>query len=118
MELRSDQQCQRRVASVTNGAAVSTIIPNLAQAILNQKEADVVLQAVGRVRPFTRPREVITFHCGTLPGVQYDHNFRSLAEMRAFFGLHRRRDREHHDRAADARRLRQDGLCNAPSRPL
>jgi DNA-binding NarL/FixJ family response regulator len=52
-----------------------------------QKEADVVVQAVGRVRPFTRPREVITMHMGELPGVRYHLEFRNLSKARAFFDV-------------------------------
>ena len=41
-----------------------TCLPQVARWVLEQKEADVVVRAVGRVRPFTQPREVITFHAG------------------------------------------------------
>jgi hypothetical protein len=64
-----------------------TNLPLLAQLALEQKEADVVVQAVGRVRPFTRPREVITFQRGSLPGVRYHREFGSLAQARAYFGV-------------------------------
>jgi len=64
-----------------------TILPAIAQGVLDQLEADVVVQAVGRVRPFTRPREIITFHVGQLPGVQYTFNFDNLRAARAYFGI-------------------------------
>jgi DNA-binding NarL/FixJ family response regulator len=64
-----------------------TIIPWLADAILLQKEADVIVQAVGRVRPFTRSREIFTFHAGVLPGVRYTREFLSLDEARSHFGI-------------------------------
>jgi hypothetical protein len=63
------------------------LLPHVAQAVLEQKEADVVVQAVGRVRPFTRPREVITFHAGDLPGVRYTQRFRTLEQARSYFQI-------------------------------
>src|SRR5262249_37766251 len=61
--------------------------PRLAERVLEQREADVVVQAVGRTRPFTSAREVITFHCGELPGVRYTQEFGSLGEARRFFDV-------------------------------
>lgn len=48
---------------------------------------DPVLQAVGRVRPYTKPREIITFQCSAFPRQQYDHEFDTLDEARRFFGI-------------------------------
>ena len=59
----------------------------LAQYALDQQELDVVLQAVGRVRPYTRPREVITFQCAAHPQLDYDREFNSIEEARQFFGI-------------------------------
>jgi hypothetical protein len=64
-----------------------TNLPQIAQGVLEQKESDVVVQAVGRVRPFTRPREIITFQRGGLPGVWHIRPFRSLVEARLFFQI-------------------------------
>ncbi len=77
----------RRRAEVHLPDGRETILPRVVSGTLLQKEADVVVQAVGRVRPFTRPREVITFHMGELPGVRYAAEFRTLAQARAFFGV-------------------------------
>jgi hypothetical protein len=63
------------------------LLPWVAQAMLDQQESDVVIQAVGRVRPFTRPREVITFHAGDLPGVRYTMSFRTLEQARSYFRI-------------------------------
>jgi hypothetical protein len=90
-----------------------TILPEIAQAVLEQKEADVVLQAVGRVRPFTRPREVITFHVGPLPGVRYRLEFGSLAQARSFFGIQAPRQAEVTSRVEQALRLRAQGRSRA-----
>ena len=57
-----------RYAKVEVPDARKTILPRIANDVLVQREADVVVQAVGRVRPFTRPREIITFQVGDLPG--------------------------------------------------
>lgn len=77
----------RRSARVELPDAWETIIPVVAEQVLVQKEADVVVQAVGRVRPFTREREVITFHAGELPGVHYTREFLTLAQARSHFGI-------------------------------
>jgi hypothetical protein len=100
----------RRTAVVDPPGVRETILPALARWTLEQKEADVVVQAVGRVRPFTRPREVITFQLDDLPDVRYTHDFRSLAEARAWFGLATRRRATADAKAAEARRLRALGL--------
>ncbi|QDU19439.1 helix-turn-helix domain-containing protein [Urbifossiella limnaea] len=102
----------RRAAVVEDPAVANTIVPQLAAWALEQKEADVVVQAVGRVRPFTRPREVVTFQVGALPGAPYDLEFRSPAELRAHFGLPtpaERRLAARVDQAAEAARLRAGG---------
>src|SRR5206468_2598896 len=75
--IRSQGEPRRRVAHLDIPDDRETILPDLAQEALAQKEADVVVQAVGRVRPFTRPREVITFQAGALPGVSYTMEFKS-----------------------------------------
>jgi hypothetical protein len=46
-----------------------------------------VLQAVGRVRPYTKGREIITFQCAAHPQLAYTREFNSLAEARAHFGI-------------------------------
>jgi hypothetical protein len=51
------------------------------------KEDSTVIQAVGRIRPFTQPREVVTLQMSQLPGVQYDKEFGTLSEMRRYFGI-------------------------------
>jgi hypothetical protein len=86
-----------------------TLLPDIARALLEQKEADVVVQAVGRVRPFTRPREIITFHTGLLPGVRYHLQFQGLAEARSFFGIPTPQQAALASKAEQARRLRVQG---------
>jgi hypothetical protein len=78
---------KRRRAAVADTKDSYYDVARMAQAALEQQEHHVVVQAVGRVRPFTRPREVITFQMGTLPGVTYDAEFQSLEEARHAFGI-------------------------------
>src|SRR5262249_23920105 len=104
---------RRRRATVTLPDARETIVPRIAEGVLDQKEADVIVQAVGRVRPFTRPREVITFHAGALPGVTYTLEFESLAQARRFFHIPPPAGAEIASRAERARRLKAEGWSKA-----
>jgi hypothetical protein len=99
---------QRRV-KVSLPDARQPLLPFLAEWVLHQKEDDVVVQAVGRVRPFTRPREVITFHMGSLPGVRYTYQFRTLTQARSFFGVVSTKAAEASSRAERAQRLKALG---------
>lgn len=100
----------RRISRIDLPDDRGTIVPDVVQWVLDQKEADVVVQAVGRVRPFTRPREVVTFHAGEIPGVTFDLAFDSLSQARAFFGIRSRRVMDRDLRAEQARMLRSRGL--------
>lgn len=82
---------------------------NLAQRILDEQEGGVIVQAVGRIRPFTKPREVVTFHCGQLPGVIYDHEFPSLAAARNHFGIGNRRQQGKQTTSLAVRQFKSDG---------
>src|SRR5262249_49237038 len=88
IEISGSPRRRRAVVDVHDGSL--PLVRVAAGPALEQLEADVVLRAVGRVRPITLPREVITFQCGALPGVAYTHEFRSLAEARAHFGVSHR----------------------------
>jgi hypothetical protein len=90
-----------------------TILPRIVQGVLEQKEADVVVQAVGRVRPFTQPREVITFQRGSLPGVRYTMQFRSLSQARSFFGIKSNFQARLEIQVAHARRLKVEGYSKS-----
>lgn len=102
----------RRRAIVEQDDDVESILPQVARWVLQQKEDDVVVQAVGRVRPFTKPREVITFQVGGLFEVEYKLQFGSLAEARAHFDIPTNRRRVADAKAAEARRLKANGLKN------
>ncbi len=78
---------------------------------LKALERDTVIQAVGRVRPFTKPREVITFQADdmaeVMPGVV---DFKNLAEARAHFGIELPSKEKLARRADEVRAMRAAGL--------
>jgi hypothetical protein len=85
----------------------------IARAYYHQHETHVVIQAVGRVRFATRPREVITFQCSDLPDVRLAREFFNLREARDFFGLVTGSEFDRLRQGAEARRLRAEGLTAA-----
>jgi hypothetical protein len=109
---------RRRRAHTTDPDHRYYDVARLAQPALEFQEHHTVIQAVGRVRPFTRPREVITFQMAELPGVVYDAEFATLAEARRFFGIPSRRERRKADLAARIGALRGAGLSQAETARL
>lgn len=101
---------RRRLAQVADPDHLYYDVAPLVQPALEFQEHNVVMQAVGRVRPFTRPREVITFQMGELPGVVYDSEFQTLGEARDFFAVPRRRDQKMNHMAWQVAVLRREGL--------
>jgi hypothetical protein len=101
---------RRRRASVVWPAHRGYDIQGLSQLALEQQELDVVLQAVGRIRPYTRPREVFTFQCAAHPHLQYTREFDTLEEARQFFGVPPRRLQKQHETAVRVQAARQAGL--------
>jgi hypothetical protein len=87
LKFGTDGLPRRRRVTVANPADRFYAINQLAQLALEQQEMDMVLQAVGRVRPYTKPREVITFQCAGHPQLHYTKEFNSLAEARTFFDI-------------------------------
>jgi len=98
----------RRSVSLETSADNPDEMNRLVMMALNQQEMDSVLQVVGRVRPYTSPREVITFQCSHHPQIEYTKEFYSLQEARDYFGISRMRD-EHknttRERVVNAREL-------------
>jgi hypothetical protein len=66
-------------------------VHGLSQYALDHLEMGVVLQAVGRVRPYTKPREIVIFQCASHPDFPYTKEFISIGEAREFFGINGRR---------------------------
>ena len=100
----------RRWAGVVDLKHRFTNVHQLAPLALRQQELDTVIQAVGRVRPFTKPREIVTFQCDAHPALPYDHEFLGLAEARDFYGLATKRERGKAKTAQAVRKARQRGL--------
>jgi hypothetical protein len=90
----------RRYARVKDRRHRHTEVNHLAQAALDHLEMSTVIQAVGRVRPYTQPREIITFQCAAHPEDAYDQEFQTIGEARTFFGIADARARcKQHNRA-------------------
>jgi hypothetical protein len=94
----------RRTVSVVDPHHRIYDVEDLARMALLHREMDVVLQAVGRVRPFTRPREIITFQCAEHPKATYTLEFTALEQARQYFGIPTRRQRQ---AAITAERVRE-----------
>ncbi len=101
----------RRIAEPSDPRHRIYDVAGLAQAALDHLEMGAVLQAVGRVRPFTRAREIITFQCAPHPTEDYDLEFSNLAQMRRHFGLLDRRATQGRDTACKVQALQADGLA-------
>ena len=101
---------RRRTAGAADPKYRKLITHELAPLALEHSEMDVVLQAVGRVRPYTKPREVITFQCAAHPKLDYDAEFDNLEEARSYFGVQKRRDRMVSQNINRAKQARAAGM--------
>lgn len=101
--------CRRR-AGVLNREDRIYDLHTLAQLALDHQEMDSVLQAVGRVRPYTKPREVITFQCAGHPDFEYTKEFTSIGEARDYFGIPGRRAAQREELCAQVQEARTKGL--------
>jgi len=108
VDLRSEGFPPRRIAGAANAADRIYDVHRIADLARKELEDDVVVQAVGRVRPFTKPREIVTFQCAELPGV--DREFTSLAEVRRFFGVASRREAKRDATAAAVAAAKEEGI--------
>ena len=100
---------RRRTAGAARVADQVYDVHSLAQLALDQQEMDVVLQAVGRVRPYTKPREVITFQCAAHPQLEYTQEFNTIGEARKFFAIPGHRTRKTISRVERIRAARRAG---------
>jgi hypothetical protein len=100
----------RRKAGVLHSQHGYFDVNHLAQLALNHQEMDVVLQAVGRVRPYTKPREIITFQCAEHPKLKYTREFSTIEEARQFFEIDSRQKRHKKDTIASVLKAKKDGL--------
>jgi hypothetical protein len=111
--IRTEGSPRRRRARAAEARHRHYDVDRLAQLALDQLEMDVVLQAVGRVRPYTRPREIITFQAAAHPQRPYDREFASLEEAREFFGVPTRREWMRDRNGHRVREARRAGLTQA-----
>ena len=87
VEIRLVGQPRKRQAGTFHERFRASDADQIARAYYFQHETSVVIQAVGRVRYATKPREVITFQPTTMLGVEISREFASLREARDFLGL-------------------------------
>jgi hypothetical protein len=95
LEITMNQEgVRRRIMQPTFAKDRFFNVSTLAQHALNYNEMGVVIQAVGRVRPFTKPREIITLQCSELlhSGGGYTQEFTCFDEARQFFKIQSKRD--------------------------
>jgi hypothetical protein len=109
IRITTEGRPRRRRAGVVWPAHKGYDVNRLAQLALEQQELDKVLQTVGRVRPYTRPREIITFMCTAHPQLDYAREFDSIEEARKFFGVPSRRQRRRYDIAERVQAARRAG---------
>jgi hypothetical protein len=100
----------RRYARVRDRKYRFSEVESLAQASLEQLEIGTVLQAVGRVRPYTKPREIILFQCSAHPDDAYTEEFQTLGEARGFFQIPTKRAMQKLSSAQQICQYRTKGL--------
>ena len=100
----------RRRAGVLNNKDRIYDLHNLAQHALNHLEMDTVLQAVGRVRPYTKPRDVITFQCAEHPDFNYTNEFTTLGEARQHFNILSKRSSQTEELTSKIKAAREKGM--------
>ena len=104
---------RRRYGVVADDKYRFTDVAEVVNPMLQTLEMGCVIQAVGRVRPFTKTREVITFQSNDPLGTTYDKEFSNLAELRKHFGLATKRTRSSHSTADNVRALSAKSLKQA-----
>lgn len=82
----------------------------LSNSVLSQEEVGVVHQTVGRVRPHTYPREIITFQCAANPQMPYTQEFTTLQGARDFFGIQSQRSLQKAETIEDVQNAKALGL--------
>ncbi|WP_237667969.1 hypothetical protein [Vibrio toranzoniae] len=101
---------RRRHARIAENKHRYTDVAQLADPMLQTLEMGTVIQAVGRVRPFTTPCEIITFQNNHHPDYPYDTEFNNLAEARDYFDIDNRKTRGVKEKQAKIQNLKRQGL--------
>lgn len=78
---------KRRTAGTFDDRFRASEADRICRTYHRQLETNVVLQAVGRVRYATRPREIITFQASQIDDVPLTHEFHTMQQFRDHFGL-------------------------------
>jgi hypothetical protein len=99
-----------RVAATFQDQFQGTTADSTIADYLYQLETNVVIQAAGRVRYATRPREVIFFQCSDLRGVNLDGEFYNLSAARDQFGVLTGSDYDRREQEQLCARLRDQHL--------
>ena len=110
MQISTSGSPLRRRADLYESCQQIELLERLVPKALHQQEMDIVLQAVGRVRPYTSPREVITFQCSAHPQLEYTSEFENLEEARSYFGIVSHRNRQRDSNEEMIREAKQRGL--------
>ena len=105
------------VVSLKNSRTVSihekyryTRVKRLARGYLQMLELDPVIQAIGRVRPFTRPRRVIVSQMNDLSALGPVKEVRSYKEILEIFGVQDIFKKKIEDRNKTVHGLRSKGM--------
>lgn len=85
---------RRRHGVITDQKYRYSDVAKVVNPMLQTLEMGVVIQAIGRVRPFTKSREIITFQNNDAPKSGYDHEYTNLEQLRNHFGLKSKQARE------------------------
>lgn len=104
---------RRRYGVVADDKHRFTDVAEVVNPMLQTLEMGCVVQAVGRVRPFTKTREVITYQSNDPLGTTYDIEFSNLAELREHFGLATKRTRSSNSTADNVMALSAKNLKQA-----
>jgi len=113
IKIKTGGMPRRRRVEVINYKDRFYDVGKLAQMALAQQEMDVVLQAVGRVRPYTNPREIITFQCSDHPCLSYTWDFNNMGEARLYFSIPGRKEHKKLTTKDLIKKARRKGLNQA-----
>lgn len=110
LEIKLTHNPRRRYAQVADPKYRYTDVASVVNPMLSSLEMGTVIQAIGRVRPFTYSREVITFQNAAVPAYPYDQEFSNLDEARQHFGIKTNRERKTLKQYENIQTLKSQGL--------
>jgi hypothetical protein len=110
IEVGTSGEPLRRWARAANPSQQYFNVNWLSNSVLSQEEVGVVHQTVGRVRPHTYPREIITFQCAANPQMPYTQEFTTLQAARDFFGIRSQRSLQKSETIEAVKNAKASGL--------